>query len=313
MKPLHITLLAVGATLAGGLAFEMTQAPVIPIPAAPFSIAQNPIMPPSKVPPPLHNAQSLQAPAAIAVKAEKPSPIPKLAPPVAEAPAPVYIEKAKAEKARPLVIPASTKAPSVLAKASPAKTPPTQWTPTPYEAPAPSASTEQKLEVPAASASPAETPLPEPHPAPASAAIAQPRHVTLRTGMTVAVRLDESLSSERALPGDIFQASLTEPLVVDNLVIAERGARATGRIVEAARGSRIGAPALLELALTSVMTSDGQRVALSTDPWAREGYRADDPIGAIFSRPKPATAPTFTVIRFRLASRVTVTEQLASR
>jgi hypothetical protein len=322
MKPLHITFLAAGAILAGGLAFEMTQAPAIPGSPAPASIVQNPArsaqtavtMPPPRVPPPLQAAKSLEAPAATAAKAVKPSPIPKPAPlPVTDAPAPIY-----AEKAKPAVIPVVThvvtpvvriKPVAVAAKASPAKTPPIQWTPTPYEAPqasAASAQAVQKADTPVAS--------PSPEPAPVAAVpLPAPRHVTLRTGMTVAIRLDESLSSERAASGDTFQASLAEPLVVDNLVIAERGARATGRIVESQRGTRLGSPALLELALTSVTTSDGQRVVLSTDPWAREAERADDPIGAIFSRPKPATAPTSTVIRFRLASRVTVTEQLASR
>jgi len=35
MKPLHIGLLAVGATLAGGLAFQMTQPQTIPTAACP--------------------------------------------------------------------------------------------------------------------------------------------------------------------------------------------------------------------------------------------------------------------------------------
>jgi hypothetical protein len=131
--------------------------------------------------------------------------------------------------------------------------------------------------------------------------------------MTVAVRLEESLSADRTTAGDMFQAVLAEPLVVDNLVIAERGARATGSIIESQKGARLGNASFLELALTSVFTSDGQRVSLATDPWVKQGDRADDPIGAIFSRPKPATVPASSVVRFRLSSRVTVTEQLASR
>jgi hypothetical protein len=131
--------------------------------------------------------------------------------------------------------------------------------------------------------------------------------------MTVVVRLQESLSSDRANPGDMFEATLAEPLVVDDLVIAERGARATGRVVDAQRGARLWSPSALELALISVFTSDGQRVGLPTDPWVKQADRADDPLGAIFLRPKAARVLLAAIIRFRLSSRVTVTEQIAAR
>jgi len=96
-----------------------------------------------------------------------------------------------------------------------------------------------------------------------------PRQVTLQPGMTIPVRLDQSLTS------DSFQASLAEPLAVDGLVIAEKGARVNVRP-----------------GLASLITSDGQRVAISTDPWT-----------------KPAQPSAGTLIRFRVASRLTITER----
>jgi hypothetical protein len=110
-----------------------------------------------------------------------------------------------------------------------------------------------------------------------------PRQVTLETGMTVPVRLDESVS--RTSAGDSFQASLVEPLVVNGLVIAERGARVTGRVRVAS---------LLELGLATLSTSDGQRVAVSTDPWTYG---------------QAGTIAGGTIIRFRLTSKLTITEQ----
>jgi hypothetical protein len=83
------------------------------------------------------------------------------------------------------------------------------------------------------------------------------------------------------MAGDTFLASLAEPLVVDGLVIAERGARVTGRVLDAQQ-------ALCELA--TLATSDGQRVAISTGP-TRVGGGAGG------------------VIRFRLTARVTIAEQ----
>ena len=101
-----------------------------------------------------------------------------------------------------------------------------------------------------------------------------PRHVTLQPGMTIPVRLDQSLTA------DSFQASLAEPLAVDGLVIAEKGARVNVRP-----------------GLASLTTSDGQRIAISTDPWT-----------------KPAEPSAGTVIRFRVASRLTIIErQIADR
>lgn len=173
-----------------------------------------------------------------------------------------------------------------------------------------------------------------------------PRQVTLPAGMTVQVRLNESLSSDRGVPGDTFDASLAEPLIADGLVIAERGARAGGRIVDAQKAGRVGGTSLVELELTNVVTADGQKIAISTDPWTKRGdtSRGEDAakigggaalgaiIGAIAgggtgaaigagvgtaagvgtvaaTRGKPVNVPSETVIRFRLATRVTIKER----
>lgn len=104
--------------------------------------------------------------------------------------------------------------------------------------------------------------------------------------MTIPVRLDESVS--RTSAGESFQASLVEPLVVDGLAIAEKGARVTGRVRVASLVPQ------LELGLATLSTSDGQRIAVSTDPWTY------------------GTAGTIaggTIIRFRLTSKLTITEQ----
>ncbi|MDP9053078.1 MAG: hypothetical protein M3N93_02055, partial [Acidobacteriota bacterium] len=227
-----------------------------------------------------------------------------------DAPAPIYAQP-PTKKSRQLTL--APQGPVLRARVSPPspkpkvpqKGAPIQWVPLPYQTPRPVAPTLVPTvvpgEVPAEQASTTSPPSPE------------PRHVTLPTGMTVAIRLDQAISSDRATPGDIFQASLAEPLVVDHLVIAERGAPVTGRILDAQRGARIGNPSLVELALTSVFTSDGQRVTLSTDPWVKQADRPDDAIGIIFSRPKPVNVAAAAVIRFRLSSRVTVTEQIAAR
>jgi len=143
--------------------------------------------------------------------------------------------------------------------------------------------------------------------------------------------------------GDGFSATLDQPLVVDGWVIAEKGARLEGKVVETGRGK--GQPTLV-VALTQIRTSDGQRVAIETETYARHGQAATGEtagkvvagtvigaaIGAIAgggkgaaigagvgtaagagvataTRSKPAVLPAETLVHFRLKNAVTITER----
>jgi hypothetical protein len=263
MKSQHIAFLVVGVALAGGLAVTMTQAPSIPVAA------------PAPQPEPLRVVRPV-----VGTQEVKPSPIPAARPQIAPAqrataPQPVYDEPAKPaiRKSKPILMAKTT------------NTKPTQWTPGPYEAPAGIAKPASPVTPP-----PVEQAVATPAPAPtAPASVPARRRVTLQSGMAIPIRLDETLSSDRTVTGETFQASLAEPFIVDGLVIAERGARVTGRIVNSEK-------ARVELGLATLATSDGQRVALSTDPWTKL-IGSGDALSA------------GTIIHFRLASRVTITEQ----
>ncbi|HEX4138585.1 MAG TPA: hypothetical protein VHY84_28500 [Bryobacteraceae bacterium] len=276
MKPLHIVLLVAGAALAGGLAVTMTQAPSISAPPPPVVTAP-PVEPPvHRVAVPLANVPETVNPAPA-----KPSPIPvprqRVAPPTrASAPEPVYDEPATPpiRKFKPILT---------------ANGKPTQWTPEPYQ----TTSRQTKAPAPTTSAAPAAPP--QKHataPAAPAAPANPPRQVTLKAGMTIPIRLDESLTSDQTVKGAMFEASLVEPFVVDGLAIAEKGARVTGKIVSSDQFR-------VELGLTTLATSDGQQVAISTDPWTRPTAFGD-------------SLAEGTVIRFRLASTVTVKERQAT-
>jgi hypothetical protein len=269
---------------------------------------------------------------------------PVATPPAASAPPAVYQKPKPALKpAAPAQRPVSARlVPPAVAKISNvevAKSEPLPGPPAPY----------RPISEPAASApeSPAQA-IPQPAyqsaPAPPTPNVAL--QVILRQGIQIAVRLDQSLSSDHLSPGDTFQASLAEPLVVDGYIIAERGARASGRIVDSRQAGRMSGTADLQLALSTFQTADGQKISVSTEPWAKEGTSSQGAnvakigggaalgaiIGAIAgggkgaaigagvggaagtgaaaaTRGKPVTIPTETVIRFRLATRVTVTER----
>jgi hypothetical protein len=124
----------------------------------------------------------------------------------------------------------------------------------------------------------------------------------LLPGAPVTIRLGETLSTERVVSGDTFQATLADPLVVDGLIVAERGGRVTGRIADARRAGRMSGVSSLELRLLDVTTADGQRIAVSCDAWLKRG-------DSMSRDAKPVIIPSETVIRFRLSSRVTVTER----
>lgn len=97
-----------------------------------------------------------------------------------------------------------------------------------------------------------------------------PHTVTIPAGSLVHVRLDEALSSERNQTGDTFRAVLDQPLVVDGLVIAEKGSLALGRISNLEQSGRVKGLAKLSVELTQINTSDGQKVKLQTETFSKQ-------------------------------------------
>jgi len=170
----------------------------------------------------------------------------------------------------------------------------------------------------------------------------------LQAGATLPVRLGQSLSSEHNQVGDTFTATLDAPLSAGGFVIAERGARVEGHVIEAQKSGHVKGKATLALELDSLDTSDGQHVAIKTEIFRKQGatmatgdqvgvVAAAAGIGAIIgamagggkgaaigagaggaagtggvvaTRDKSVTLPTESKIAFRLSAPVTITEQL---
>ena len=97
----------------------------------------------------------------------------------------------------------------------------------------------------------------------------EPNRATLNAGMLIPVRLLDGLSSERNVSGDAFTATLDHELVADGFVIAERGARVDGRVVDVDRGTKVKGGATLTVELTRLHTSDGQTVPIQTDTFQK--------------------------------------------
>jgi hypothetical protein len=92
----------------------------------------------------------------------------------------------------------------------------------------------------------------------------EPKVITLKTGTLLQVRLAERLRADRNEVGDAFGATLDQPLVVDGWVVAERGARLTGHLVDIDRKAHT-----MSLELASLRSTDGQQIALRTARFVR--------------------------------------------
>jgi hypothetical protein len=91
-----------------------------------------------------------------------------------------------------------------------------------------------------------------------------PSQLTLRPGTFLTVRIDQVLSSDRNQPGDGFSATLVQPLVVDGIVVAQRGQTIGGRVVEAQRAGRREGTSRLAVQLTDLTLVDGQQVPVQS-------------------------------------------------
>jgi len=97
--------------------------------------------------------------------------------------------------------------------------------------------------------------------------------VTIPAGTTLTVRVDQALSTEKTKAGDTFRASLDQSLVVDGLVIAEKGSRVEGKVTESDPGGRVKGVSQLGLELVRLSTSDGQNVRLQTESFSKQGEK----------------------------------------
>ena len=98
-----------------------------------------------------------------------------------------------------------------------------------------------------------------------------PPELTLRPGSYVTVRLDQALSSDRNHAGDAFSATLVKPLVVDGVVVAERGQTLGGRVVEAQKAGRVEGVSRLAVELIDLPLVDGQQIPLKTQFVSQRG------------------------------------------
>jgi hypothetical protein len=108
---------------------------------------------------------------------------------------------------------------------------------------------------------------PSQYPAPQGA----PATLTIRPGTYITVHVDQFLSSDHNQQGDTFFASLAEPLVVDGVVVAQRGQTVRGRVTEVQKAGRVQGTSRLGIELTGLTLVDGQQVGLRSQMVTHNG------------------------------------------
>ncbi len=97
-----------------------------------------------------------------------------------------------------------------------------------------------------------------------------PPQLTLRAGTYVTARINQPLSTDRNQIGDTFSATLISPVIVDGVIVANRGQMAYGRVAEVVK-HHADNPSRLGLELTSIMLADGTQVPITSQLVSQQG------------------------------------------
>jgi hypothetical protein len=98
----------------------------------------------------------------------------------------------------------------------------------------------------------------------------RPDPVTVPGLTPIHVTLDQAVSSNQNRPGDHFDATVSEAVVIDGKTVIPEGARAEGLVVDAKHSGRLMGRARLQLALQSVEVN-GQPYDVRTTPSTQIG------------------------------------------
>ncbi len=108
-----------------------------------------------------------------------------------------------------------------------------------------------------------QTPVPPPPPPP-------PQKVTIQSGTTITISLEDSLDSETSQVGQTFHASLNTPLSVDGGVVVPAGSEIMGHIVDVKSAGKFAGQSTLSIQLDSI-NSGGQTYNISTNAYTKTG------------------------------------------
>ena len=104
----------------------------------------------------------------------------------------------------------------------------------------------------------------------AAASAPAPAPVVIPEGKTLAVTIDQNISTKDNSTGDRFEASLAEPVTIDGNEVLRRGTHVRGTITESEQAGHVKGKATLTIALTSINAS-GQTYEIHTTSYTEVG------------------------------------------
>lgn len=106
--------------------------------------------------------------------------------------------------------------------------------------------------------------------APTSPAAPPAAPVLISAGKTLAVTIDQDVSTKTTSNGDHFDASLAEPVLINGSEVLSKGTRVRGTVTQSAEAGHIKGSAVLTITLDSIRTG-GQTYAIRTTSYTEEG------------------------------------------
>lgn len=97
-----------------------------------------------------------------------------------------------------------------------------------------------------------------------------PKKVTISSGTALAIRLVDSIDSEKSQPGETFRATLDSPLSSEGEVAIPAGYDVQGHIVDVKSAGKFAGKSELVLQLDRIMVG-GKSYSIQTDQYRREG------------------------------------------
>ena len=165
--------------------------------------------------------------------------------------------------------PASIPAPLKKSAATLAPEPPRRTVaPPPVHQPAPIVREPQPMQQAAVSAPPPPQPAPPPPPPPPPPPTY--KTVTIASGDTLPVRVNQTLDSATTQQGDRFSGTVASDVMVDGVVAIPAGSTVSGQVDVVQEAAHFKGSALLTVSLSSV-TRKGEHLSIATDPYTVNG------------------------------------------
>jgi hypothetical protein len=90
-----------------------------------------------------------------------------------------------------------------------------------------------------------------------------PAEITIKPGTTFSMRINQKLNDTKNSVGDTFTGTLMQPIVVNGILVAQRGQMVYGRVAEAQKVKKSGVHRL-GIEVTGITLADGSQAAVHT-------------------------------------------------